>query len=802
MSQDASWEVKSCCCQGAVVRCPAFHGDSVAGRPLQRYRQGGGPIHGSLSAGRRISLSILLALAFLLTLSTPARGENLPPLRIPDAAVGSRCFGLLPCTQIDPFGIRLRIGAIAYFRPERQHDRDFYAARLTLTPSVTLFQWAEIGIAIPITLYKKEIGVFPAYEPLQPFGRVRIPVEKILGGIDLAGYVRIHLARSPFVSGLPPIATQEGPPLSLMAEAVAAYQKQSAFEAGLVAQKRVGPVTFSAAISVSVGPDRAEVSGGGELTYHWKPLHAFMQGRGLGVPQCPPNEAALGFCSRGFQFLTGVRLDLDLGPGALAIGTGSGVVEPGWVVGAQVGLDYDEKVRRMHGDGIEAAHKWWERRFEAMARGWAAWKNAAVFHDEAGASKRSLPARRGHFSDRLGVAMPPPSSPWLDSLLDDDTLSESWLIPDAQSGAQPSGPGSKPWNAQTAKAKAALGRKPRSRSLYVQTNAHAALHRRIAAEPQFALPGSLDLMTDEELTQKQWQVMQEDLRRAEQQRWREASQLPPMEKAVLNFLATFPYEASLFLLEMSGPEAAAEIEEVRQRLRPLKYTPAEREAGAAMEGAYRSMLLALGPVAAEQAMARQAMLAAARANAHAAGHAAEFAAAQEVALSSAAEQGAISAEQSGPRFAGILDRLPPRLNPLNYECCGLGSNFGNLRFKPPPAAGPSTGTAAMDTIAEHEVPAVAPRRNLTSGETPAAARGRQAHKEWDPGPGYRKEERLLSGRRPDAINYDTREVVELKPDNPRAIRRGQKQVEEYRQELEQTDKRGLKWTGRVEIYKP
>lgn len=148
---------------------------------------------------------------------------------------------------------------------------------------------------------------------------------------------------------------------------------------------------------------------------------------------------------------------------------------------------------------------------------------------------------------------------------------------------------------------------------------------------------------------------------------------------------------------------------MRQRLRPLKYTPAEQEAGAAMEGAYRSLILALGPAAAEQAVARQAMLAAARANARVAGHAAEFAAAQEVALGSAAEQGAVSAEQSGPRFASLLDRLPACLNPLNYETCGLGSNFGNLRFKPRPDSRSSRLAQTTKSAIEHDAPVLISR---------------------------------------------------------------------------------------------
>jgi len=757
------------------------------------------------SAFRWVLLSILFALGFLLALSQPAHGAVLSPLRIPDSAVGSRCFGQLPCTDIDPFGIRLRLGVMAYFRPERQHDRDFYAARLMITPSVTLFQWAEIGIAIPITLYKKEIGVFTAYEPLQPFGRVRIPIEKILGGISLTSYVRIHLARFPFVSGLPPVASEEGQPLSLMAEALIAYQKQSAFEAGLVAQKRVGPVTFSAAFSASIGPERAEVSGGGELAYHWKTLHAFVQGRGLGVPQCPPAEAALGFCARGFQFLTGVRLDLDLGPGALAIGTGSGAVEPGWVVGAQVGLDYEEKVRQMHGDGVEAAHRWWERRFEAMARGWAAWKSAAlVSDDEAEAARRARHPQRGPFSALLGPAAPPPSSPWLDQLLGEDTLPGTLLLPPIPSEAQLSGLGSSPLTAQGAKAKS-IRRRPLRRNLFAEANARAALERQLVRQPQFALPGTLELMTDEELARQQWQVAREELRRAEQQQWRDSPDLPPVSKALLNGLTRVPYGV-LSPFFMGSPDGAAQVAEIWERLRPLKYTPEEQKLGETMEeivgmaGEIAATAGAGALLEAETAGSRVAMRAAAREAAKRAGRQAAYEAAEQAALSTGESTVTGAVELGGSSLSQFFASVGERLNPLNYEIRGLGSNFGNLRFKPRSAAASATSAEAMETIAEHEVPAVLPRRSPTSGETPAAARGRQVHKEWNPGEGYRLNRALPSGKRPDAVHWEKREVIELKPDTPRAIRRGERQVEEYRKELESLT--GDPWNARVETYKP
>ena len=86
----------------------------------------------------------------------------------------------------------------------------------------------------------------------------------------------------------------------------------------------------------------------------------------------------------------------------------------------------------------------------------------------------------------------------------------------------------------------------------------------------------------------------------------------------------------------------------------------------------------------------------------------------------------------------------------------------------------------------------------TSGETSAAASGRDAHKAYDPGAGFSKDVRLPSGKRPDAVNHSTQTVKELKPNNPSAIARGQRQVEGYRQELQNV--LGGIWKAVVETY--
>lgn len=85
-----------------------------------------------------------------------------------------------------------------------------------------------------------------------------------------------------------------------------------------------------------------------------------------------------------------------------------------------------------------------------------------------------------------------------------------------------------------------------------------------------------------------------------------------------------------------------------------------------------------------------------------------------------------------------------------------------------------------------------------TGETEHTARGRQMHKDWNPGKGYQKEFQLPSGKKVDAINFQKKHIKELKPNTPKQIREGQKQVEGYIKEAEKAY--GGRWSGSVETY--
>jgi RHS repeat-associated protein len=90
----------------------------------------------------------------------------------------------------------------------------------------------------------------------------------------------------------------------------------------------------------------------------------------------------------------------------------------------------------------------------------------------------------------------------------------------------------------------------------------------------------------------------------------------------------------------------------------------------------------------------------------------------------------------------------------------------------------------------------------TGGESPSAAYGRQAHKNYENtlgGDGYVFNRALPSGQRPDAVGAQHNIVRELKPDSPSGIRAGLKQLEQYVAELEAITKQ--KWQGVLDLYR-
>ena len=78
------------------------------------------------------------------------------------------------------------------------------------------------------------------------------------------------------------------------------------------------------------------------------------------------------------------------------------------------------------------------------------------------------------------------------------------------------------------------------------------------------------------------------------------------------------------------------------------------------------------------------------------------------------------------------------------------------------------------------------------------ARGKRAHKEEPVLPGEKAEVPTPSGKRMDRYDPAKGHIREIKPNNPRAVCQGEKQVERYRQEMEKAT--GRPHTGEVSPY--
>ena len=75
------------------------------------------------------------------------------------------------------------------------------------------------------------------------------------------------------------------------------------------------------------------------------------------------------------------------------------------------------------------------------------------------------------------------------------------------------------------------------------------------------------------------------------------------------------------------------------------------------------------------------------------------------------------------------------------------------------------------------------------GEPPQLAAGKEAHKNEEVRPGEKAEVRTPSGKRMDRYNADKAHIREIKPDNARGEKAGQKQVQGYKEEMDKATRR-------------
>lgn len=114
------------------------------------------------------------------------------------------------------------------------------------------------------------------------------------------------------------------------------------------------------------------------------------------------------------------------------------------------------------------------------------------------------------------------------------------------------------------------------------------------------------------------------------------------------------------------------------------------------------------------------------------------------------------------------------------------------------SANPVAGSAAVGATKAITKTAAKGAQNPKVRE--AAAKGQKAHKDYQPGNGFKKEVPLPSGRRMDGYNPATKTVKELKPNTPTGVKQGHKQLQQYCQECDQVH--GVGHKGVLETYEP
>ena len=126
-----------------------------------------------------------------------------------------------------------------------------------------------------------------------------------------------------------------------------------------------------------------------------------------------------------------------------------------------------------------------------------------------------------------------------------------------------------------------------------------------------------------------------------------------------------------------------------------------------------------------------------------------------------------------------------------------GTRAGEFLSKELWASAPESLSIVPEGGWKFERPVVAKPRG---GENRFTRAGRLAHDEEPLPPGFKRKVRLPSGKEMDAYNEAERKVIEIKPNNPRAIRKGEKQVGGYCAECDQVYGPGN--TGVVQTYDP
>ena len=588
--------------------------------------------------------------AFLLGVLGPSSvraQEQAPlPLRVLPMPFGTLCSGVLPsCARNGDTGLHLRIGMLAGLREDRsvgwvQGDAGFL---------ISVMRWAEVGVYLPVTWFD---SIRPTLQPLRFGGKVAFLSPSRWQRLWGSAFIEVRIAKGPFSGAGSPLGEQP-----------------TAVDVGVALETRVWLFHAQGMAWLTAAQTGIELHAGAEAGFRGNSISPFIQARLDSHPGCPPSASPL--CGVGGVVIGGLRGSFDAVSATPFAGVGQGSGHAFILAGLHTGLSFDVDFVQRHGDGSAQAQAWWERRMTSARQWWAEQFAEREYGQLAEKIERQRQALQRHLGERLGSYLEEVPDP-LEALRQfyDAVSGESELI-------------SQPLTAPTLTELRAKMSEQRTRLTALQH--HPARRKQVALRRD---PGGYPVLARSEagIAWERFvaeqnalfeQIEQERQQREEAQRipYRPLV-LPPMEKVALNAAALAPFEL-LAAFYMGSPEGVAQMAAIRKDLRWLPYTEEERELGEAMEAAYQTMF-AVGTSLTGGA-SRAAGLAATRA-------AVRTVEAEVAAV--AARTAETSATSTGER---LLGRLTSRLNPFNYAIDGLGSNFGNVRFRPP--HGLSTGIA-------------------------------------------------------------------------------------------------------------
>lgn len=589
-----------------------------------------------------VPLCLVACLLGALRMQTAHAEEPAPlPPRVLPMPLGTLCAGILPsCARNGDTGLHLRVGMLAGLREDRsvgwvQGDVGFL---------ISVMRWAEVGVYLPVTWFD---SIRPSLQPLRFGGKLAFLSpnrwQRLWGSV----FTEVRIAKGPFSGDGSPLGTQP-----------------TAVDVGVAMETRVWMLHAQGLAWLTASESALDLHAGVEAGLRTDSIGPFVQARIDSRPGCPPSENPL--CGVGGAVVAGLRGSFDAVSATPFVGVGRGSGHAFILAGMHTGLSFDVDFVARHGDGSAQAQAFWER----QAAGLRAWWAEQFAEREYARLTRQIERQRQtmwrHLDESLSShldELPEPMDAlrqFHDALAEEERYAKELLSAPLQAATIP---------------------ELRQQMAEQRSRLRSQLHR-ISPRKQRALPRDPDgypvlARSDAGIEWQRFIAEQHEIldEMSRERTLREEAQraayrpfvYPPMEKVALNAVWLAPFEL-LAAFYMGSPEGVAQMDVIRKDLRLFPYTAEERELGEGMEMAYQT-LFAVGPSLLGGA-SRATGLAFTRGTLRAME-------AEAIAATTRAAEPAVATSER------LTSRLLGRLNPFNYAIDGLGSNFGNMRYRPP-----------------------------------------------------------------------------------------------------------------------